>query len=111
MLSSLGYVAVPTPGTPVRATVNAPDPTARVGAQTIYFQAKSDNSGVMYVGTLGMDKTTGVGVVGFIGVPASESIPTFEPSLPTLPAGLNVADYYIDADDADDVCLVSYTQG
>lgn len=111
MIKSLGYVTVTTAGTPVRATINQADPTARIGAQTVYFSAMPSNVGAMYVGTAGMNRTTGVGVVGIIGTPTTELGQSFNPSLPTLPAGLNVADFYIDADDNNAVCLVSYTQG
>lgn len=111
MVKSLGYVTVTAPGTPVRATVNEQDPTLRVGAQAMLVQAKPDNTGVLYVGTAGMDKATGVGVIGFVGVPASESAPSFSVGLPTSATGLSASDYYLDGDDAGDVALVTITQG
>jgi len=110
-MRSLGYVTVAAAGTPVRATVNETDPALRVGAQSILFQAKPDNTGVMYIGLAGMDRTTGAQVIGFLGTPVSESAPSLLISMPDVSGGLNVADFYVDADDNGDVAVVSCTQG
>lgn len=114
MDASLGYVTVPTPGTPVRATINNTDPTLRVGAQSITFQALPGNTGIVYVGRRDMDTSTGVGVLGLIPAPSDPTtgpFPSWAVSLPVIAAGLNVADHYIDAAEATDGVVVAYTQG
>lgn len=115
MVKSLGYVTVPAAGTPVRATVNQPDPTLRVAAQAVSFQALPTNVGIVYVG-LGatMDPATGLGIVGIIPAPAAPAtgpFPSFVVSLPVIAAGLNVADFYLDAVENGDGVAISCTQG
>lgn len=114
MVDSLGYVTVTTPGTLVRATVNEPDPTRRIGVQAILFQALPTNAGVVYYGLAGMNRTTGVNVLGILPAPSDPTtgpFPSASPSLPLSAAGLNAADFYVDADSGSDGVLVVYTQG
>lgn len=114
MIRSLGYVTVPTPGTRVRATVNAAVPATRIGAQAVLFQALPDNTDIIYVGEANMNTSTGIGVLGIIAAPADPTLgpfPSWGATLPVGAAGLNMADLYIDAVSADDGVVVSYTQG
>lgn len=116
MVKSLGYVTVTAAGTPVRATVNQPDPALRIGAQAVLFQALPGNAGIVYVGLGGttMDPTTGTGIVGIVPAPAdptSGPFPSVVISIPVMAAGLNVADFYLDASGNGNGVLVSYTQG
>lgn len=115
MVKSLGYVTVAAAGTPVRATNNQADPTLRIGAQSVLFQALPGNGGIVYIGQgAAFDPATGVGVLGIIPAPAdptSGPFPSFVVSIPVPAAGLNAADFYVDASGNDNGVLVSYTQG
>lgn len=112
MIASLGYVTVTTAGTPVRATANAADPTARIGAQAILVQGLPANTGLIYVGLVGMNKSTGVGVLGIIGAVTSPAGPgSWGGAMPNAFTGFNVADLYLDATVSGDKALVTYTQG
>ncbi len=107
-----GFVACST-GVNVRATVNMADPTARIGAQSVRFQPAAANAGLVYVGTFGMNITTGVGVLGVLGDPASATqgpYPVLEFVQRDGSAGLNVADFYVQGPTSDAV-IVSYIQG
>lgn len=113
-IRSFGYVTVGTPGTPVRATVHQTDPTARVGAQALLFQALHGNTGRVYIGLSGMDKTAGTGVLAVLPAPSdptSGPFASFSPSQPLQFAGLNVADFYIDADVGTNGVVVAATEG
>jgi len=98
-----GKITVTTGGTPVRATVNQTDPAARVGLQSIMFQAHPSNTGVMYVrlkGPLGDDRTTLAHTIGFIAAPTSATqgpFPSQTFSAPPQGAPFNLADFYVDA--------------
>ena len=97
---SFGKVTVTTAGTIVRATSTQSDPTARVGLQSIQFQALPANTGVIYIGTSAMVKSTGVGVLGIIPAPTSATagpFGSFSVAEVLAPAGLNLADFYIDS--------------
>jgi hypothetical protein len=111
MVQSLGYITCT--GSNVRATANQADPTARVGAQALLFQAHPDNAAPVYIGLSGMNTATGAQVLGVIpapGDPTTGPYPSFSPSQPVLPAGLNAADFYVNGADGDFV-IVSYAQG
>lgn len=110
-LKSLGKVTVTTGGTPVRATVNESVPAARVPAQSFLVEANPANTGKIYVGALGMSRTTLAGVHGVVGIPtATGTIPSYTASIPLAPAGFNMADFYIDADVNGESALVSLTE-
>lgn len=107
-----GYVACVT-GSNVRATANLTDPTARVGAQAVLFQAHPDNAAIVYVGLYGMDPTTGVGVLGVLAAPTDAvagPFPSFTAAQPVQAAGLNVNDFYVRGTTGDSV-IVSYSLG
>lgn len=114
MIGSLGYVTVTAAGTPVRATANRTNPAQRVATQSIVFQARHSNAGRVYIGLVGMNKTTGVGVLGSIPAPVSATTGPFQSwaaSMPTPAAGLNAADFYVDADTNNDSVIVAITAG
>lgn len=105
-LRSFGKVTVAVAGTKVRATINETTPATRVGLQSISVYAPSGNTGDVYIGIGSTySRTTWIGVVGV--VPKG----TWWTGVINLsPAGVNAADYYIDADNANDVCLVVGTE-
>lgn len=110
-MHSLGKVTVVTPGTPVQATVNQSSPNTRIPAYSIMFQALPGNVGSVYVGLIGLNKSTLAQVVAIIAVPTTNSSPAFTVTITYAPGGLNVADFYIDANNAQDGVLVSLVAG
>lgn len=105
-LKSLGKVTVTTAGTPVRVT------STKTTCQSVLIQAMPTNAGLAYVGLSGMDKSAGTGVLGIIGKPSADEVvvPSVSFSIPLAPAGINLADLYIDADDNNAAVLISYTE-
>lgn len=112
MIKSLGLVVTLASGTPVRATFNATDPTKRQPAQSIKFSARKGNTGLVFIGLKGMVKSTGVNVVGVVGIPpATGDWPELEFIIPVVPNGLDASDFYVDADQANDGVYIAFTQG
>ena len=114
MIRSLGYVTVPTPGTPVQATSNFPNEALRLAAQAIVFQALPGNAGLIYIGAKNMDKTTGANVYGIIPAPTDATngpFPSWSASVPVVAAGLSASEFYIDAGSANDGVVISITAG
>ena len=108
MVNSLGKVTVTTPGTPVRATSNQGTPGAQVSCQAIAFQALSANTGKIYIGSSTMNKSTLAGVYFVLAVPTTNIVPSFSASQLSV-AGLNAADFYLDADNGTEGVIISYT--
>lgn len=109
---SLGLVSVATAGTEVRATSTQSDPTARIGVQAVQFQVRPANTGLIYIGTADLDKSTGAGVLAVLPAPASATTGAFASasfSEVNAPAGMNVADFYLDSTVNGDGVFVSYT--
>ena len=111
-LQSLGLVPVTTAGTKVRATSTQSDPTARLTVQSVQFQARPANTGLIYIGTSALDKSTGAGVLAVIPAPASATTgafgsATFSEAL--APAGIDIADLYIDSTVNGDGVFISAT--
>lgn len=115
MLQVLGPVRVAIPGTPVSVTatvatvdaggiVNNP---ARFTCHAVLFQALPANTGKVYVGLAGLNKTTLAGVAAVLAVPTANAIPAFSVSLTLAPAGVDLSDLYLDADVATEGALVS----
>ncbi len=118
MIADLGYVAVPTPGTLVRATVNITNSTPHMPFTSGYYpchgllfqsysSASGSNVGRIYILRAGGDKSTGVGLLAVLGIPSSSSIPSASFTITAAVADLDASDFYIDADVAADKCLVS----
>lgn len=104
-LASLGKVTVTTAGTPVRATINQSDPTARYAVQSFSVFALSGNSGAnIYIGSSGLNKSTLAGVYAIIPKGSSGFAIIQE-----APAGIMMNEIYVDGDSNDDACLISVT--
>jgi len=94
---------VPAGGTPVRATINQTDPAARVGLQSVMFQAHPANTGIMYVRlrvNLADDRTNLAFTLALIPAPTSATQGPFSSvtfSAPLVGAPFNLADFYVDA--------------
>lgn len=111
MTRTLGKIAVAAAGTPVRLTSELEDPTQRVGAQAILVQALPGNTGLIYFQQgSAEDRTTLNTVIAILPAPLDPDngpFPSFTLALPVIAAGLNVADYYIDASSSTDGVLVT----
>lgn len=108
---ALGVVRVPTPGTPVPITT---DLSVRV--MQVVFRTVPGFTGKTYIGLAGMNKSSAnmTGVVRILSEP-----PAFGPqdgeSIPPSPNGatnvVRLADFWIDADVANEGVVVSYFVG
>jgi hypothetical protein len=111
-----GKVVVASAGTPVQASINAADQAAplRIGCQSISFQALPGNAGLVYIQqATGDDRATLVNTLAILPKPSSATTGPFASytiSIPLAAAGFNLADYYINADNAGDGVLISVTQ-
>lgn len=105
-VKSLGKVVVTSAGTPVRATANQSDPTARFACQSLSVQALSGNSGTnIYVGSASLNKSTLVGVYLIIPKGSQGSF-----SIDLAPEGIMANEVYIDADTTNDAALIAVTE-
>lgn len=115
MVGSLGEVVVSSPGVLVRATINQTDPAARIAAQSVEFQVRPTNGGIVYICLAGSD---------MVGTSSNELVlhrlpkpvdattgpfDTYRVGVFNVPSGLNPADFYVDADVPGDGVLISYT--
>ena len=103
---SLGAVRVTSPGTPVQLIVNVSTSVLNLAGTlscyTIVMQPLSSNVGKVYVGNSVLSKTTLAGVHMFVPIPTANSLPFDAFRNETAQAGLNAAEMYIDADNAND---------
>ncbi len=97
-LTSLGRIAVPTPGTPVAISTNVSKRAARVVLQTA-----PANTGKTYFGEVGLVKATLAGVSRILA--AADS---YEISAADGTDGILLSQLSIDADNANEGLLVSY---
>lgn len=113
MWHSLGKVAVLAAGTPVRATSNQSSPTDRFGCQTMFFQQIETNTGKIYVcDRADANTTTGVGVLATIPAPTlvdgvATVLPYVAVTVPSAPAALDAARFWVDVDVNDEACQIS----
>jgi hypothetical protein len=111
-LKSYGIVTVTTATSIVRCTINETTPSARVGVQSFMVQALPANAGLVYVGTANMVVSSGVGVLAVLPKPTSTTTGPFASvsfSIVNAPAGLNLADIYLDVSNGGDGAFVSAT--
>lgn len=100
---SLGRIAVPTPGTPVRVTSDT-----SIRACRIRFAVVIGETGRVFLGLQGMNKATGAGVVkefwptGAGGGVADEFV------VESASGDLRPSDYYLDANTAGEGLIVAY---
>lgn len=114
MLQVLGLLAVAAPGTPVRATTNITvdaqgvnNAAGQFKCHAVLFQARPANTGKVYIGLSGLDKASLVGVSGVLAIPTANSIPSYSISLTLAPAGIELSDLFLDADNAGDGALIT----
>ena len=93
--ASLGKVVVTTAGTPV------PVGAAVHAAHNLQLQPLPTNTGLIYVGVGGMNKTTFVGVLAVLGKPpATGPMPTWTVTNGRATNGVGVTEVFIDADNS-----------
>lgn len=105
--------------TPTRITNNLSSPANRVACQSIMFQVRPANTGLLYIihsptNTPGDETTTRRNVVAILPAPASATqgpFASFTIGLPTLPGPLNAADFWIESGVTGDGCIATGTQG
>lgn len=113
MIKDAGPLTVAVPGTPVQAAsllnavlplvpANTPQP-----CHAVMFQALPGNTGKIYIGRQTLNRSTGAGVFGFLAIPTTSHIPSFSTAITIAPNALNLNDYWIDADVANDGVIVT----
>jgi len=112
-LRPLGYMIVTSPGSLIRATHGQADPAFAYPAHAFMVQAGPSNVGKCYVGLAGFSRldATGAGLLAVIAVPTINTIPAFSVTIAYAMAALNMADIWIDADNANDRVLITAVVG
>jgi hypothetical protein len=100
---SLGKIAVPAPGTPVRVTS---DTTIR--AHRIRFAVAIGETGRVFLGVAGMNKASGAGVVKEFWPTGAGGGVADELVLESAAGELRPSDYYVDANTAGEGLIVAY---
>lgn len=106
MLLPLGKLN-PTPGTPVRATANLPNPAAKYACHGILIQACKGNAGVAYVGDSTLVKGAQTGLLGELAIPTANTIPSWSAALTLAPNAIDASQVYVDVDTNGDGVIVS----
>lgn len=104
---SLGKVTITTAGTPERSTKNNADPAAVVWVHSYLVQQVAANTGKVWIGSSGMNKTTGVGVYAVLPVPTANTLPSFSATVTQQVAAFDMAAVYIDVDVNGEAAIVS----
>ena len=99
MQDSLGKVVVTTPGQPVRATINRPDPGENFHVHGYAIQRLKGNAGDIYVSLSDTDDRSSLSRILCI---LDESQPNFSAGIGIELNGTNMANVYIDADNPGD---------
>lgn len=102
MATSLGRFTVPTPGTPVALSL------IRIPCHAVMIEALPTNTGKIYGGDRFNFVKGSSGETFILAIPTANSIPSFSETISAAPNALNLAGYWIDADNAGDGVLVSY---
>jgi len=96
---SLGKITVGVPGTPVRATVNLPNPAQNFYVHGYAIQRLRNNIGDIYVSLSPIDDRVNLSRILCI---LSAGQPSFSAGIGIELNGTNMSDLYIDADNAGD---------
>ena len=112
-LNSYGLVKVTVAGTPVKLTANGgwKSPFADHPFQSLFVEADPANTGKIFVGFSNMVRATRVGVLAVIPPPTANSFGFYSPSEVTVPAGHQLDDLYMDADNSGEGGIVSTIVG
>lgn len=108
MWHSQGKTVVAAAGTPERITA------IRTIAQTVFFQQLEGNIGKIWIcDRATANKITGVGVLAVIPAPTLSGgvavvLPYASVTVPSAPAALDVAQFWLDMDNNGEGCQISY---
>lgn len=104
---SLGKITVNPSGTPIRLTANASTPAANYPAHSYLVECLAANTGKVYIGTATMDKTSLTGVYAILPPPTANVFPSFSVTVSYSPNHFNLAEVYIDVDNAGEGVVAS----
>jgi hypothetical protein len=100
---ALGKINITAGGTPQQVTTN---PTYK---GKVVFQADPANTHVVYVGLKNMVVSTGVQVLGIVGIPpATGAPPSLTIEIPLAPGGISADQLWIDGTTSEDVYVSIY---
>lgn len=104
MEGSLGLITVASAGTPQQVVAT------HTPCHSYIVQAAQGNTGRIFVGVKGMNKSTLVGVLYIIGAPASATAtpPSFSNSNAVQMNGFDLQNLYLDADNGGEGATVAY---
>lgn len=110
-LFSAGRTLVGNPGTPqpvaVPTSVSGPGAPGLSTVHAVVIQALTANTGKVYVGLQGLDKSSLANVLVVLPIPTANLVPSFSISLTTGANALSLSDLYIDADIPSEGVLIS----
>lgn len=102
---SLGRILVPVAGTPrqlpVPAAINPPS------CHAVIIESLSGNTGKVYIGVAGLNKTTLDGCLIVLPIPTANTLPTFSIALAAGANAIRLSDLWFDVDVGGDGVLVS----
>jgi hypothetical protein len=108
MWHSLGHVTITLSGILARATNNETIPTDRLPCQSILFEQWPGNTGKIYIcDRQTANKSIGTGVIAILAPPSTSGYPSAGCGVPSAPAALNAADFWIDAEISGEGPLIS----
>ncbi len=107
MIQAVAAITVTTPGTLVRATSQQRLPAITLPCHGVMFQALPDNAGKVYIGRSDLVRATFQGCFAYLPTPTTNQAPTFSAALTIAPNGLNLGDFWIDADNGGDGVLIT----
>ncbi len=108
-IRSLGRVTVVTSGIPVRATFNETVADTRYPIHAMLFQrdVNTETGNVYILENENAVIATRVGVIAVLAIPTVNILPSFSATITLAAAGLDLRNYFIDADNDGEGCVVS----
>lgn len=104
-LRSLGWVTVPTAGSPVQVSATG------VRCHSVFIQQVGSNTAAMHIGTdSNMDPTTGASMLATLPTPTANSLPSYTGGVDQAVAGIDLQEIWIDATVSGEEVLVSYLE-
>lgn len=108
MIRPYTTITVTAPGTPLRVTRSEIDPAASQGCHGVLIQVFPTNVGKIYIGTSNLSRVAPfTGCYAFLAIPTVNQLPTFSAALTLSPNAIQLRDFWIDADNANDGVIVS----
>lgn len=110
-LISGGKITVPAAGTPVNVpvppSVAGPGSPGLTTVHAFVVQALAANTGKVYIGIAGLNKSTLANVLIVLPVPTANLLPAFSVSITAAANALSLSDLWIDVDNNGDGVLLS----